>query len=244
MEHRGRFLLNRHALRLHRLRQRGERAGDPVLHQHLREVDVHADLERHGQRVAAVGRAERLHVDHAVDAVDLLLDRQRHGIDHVARAGAGIAGRHRDRRRHHIGILRHRQREQRHAADHDHEDGEHIRQNRTLDEEFRDHGARYFEPDWPAAAGSIARIGAAAADRPSDPGWHLDAGHHDAFVRLQAALDRTHLAEGLAELHPALLDDIVGIEREHVAAALVAAHRHFRNQQRRLPRMGTRTRTK
>jgi hypothetical protein len=32
--------------------------------------------------------------------------------------------------------LRDRQPQQRHAADHDHEDGEHVRQNGPLDEEF------------------------------------------------------------------------------------------------------------
>ena len=63
------------------LRQLGQRARHPVLHQHLREVEVRADLERHGQRVAAVGRAVGLHVEHALDAVDLLLDRQRDGLD-------------------------------------------------------------------------------------------------------------------------------------------------------------------
>ena len=38
LQDRGRLLLHGHALRLHRLRQRGQRRGDAVLHQHLREV--------------------------------------------------------------------------------------------------------------------------------------------------------------------------------------------------------------
>ncbi len=88
------FLLNRHALGLHRLRQLRERAGDPVLHQHLREVDVHPDLESDDERIAAVGGAVGLHIDHAVDAVDLLLDRQSDGVDHSASARPGVAGRH------------------------------------------------------------------------------------------------------------------------------------------------------
>ena len=109
---RGRLLLHGDALVLHRLRQLRQRARHPVLHQHLREVEVGADLERDGQRIGAVGGAVGLHVEHVLDAVDLLLDRQRHGIDHGLGAGAGIARRDLHRRRHHVGILRDRQAEQ------------------------------------------------------------------------------------------------------------------------------------
>ena len=106
LQNRGRFLLHRHALGLHRLRQLRERAGDPVLHQHLREVDVHSDLEGDDESISTVGGAPGLHVDHAVDTVDLLLDRQRDRVDDRARPRARIARGHRDRRRHHVGILR------------------------------------------------------------------------------------------------------------------------------------------
>src|SRR5262249_22931346 len=71
---RRRILLHDDALRLHRLRQRGQRGRYPVLHQYLRDVEVGADLERHRQRIAAIGTAKGLHVDHALDAVHLLLD--------------------------------------------------------------------------------------------------------------------------------------------------------------------------
>src|SRR3546814_2600040 len=39
------------------------------------------------------------HVEHVVDAVDLLLDRRRHRLGDGLRGGAGIARRHRHRRR-------------------------------------------------------------------------------------------------------------------------------------------------
>ena len=133
---RRRLLLHRHALVLHRLRQLRQRARNPVLHQHLREVEIGADLERHRQRVGAVGAAVGLHVEHVLDAVDLLLDRQRHGIDHGLGGGAGIARRHLHRRRHHVGILRDRKAEQRHAADQDHQDRDDVGEDRPLDEEF------------------------------------------------------------------------------------------------------------
>ena len=143
---RRRALLHRDALRLHRLRQGRQRARDTVLHQDLRGIEIGADLEGHGERVGAVAGAGRLHVDHVLDAVDLLLDRQRHRIHHRARAGAGIARRHLHGRRHDVGILRDRQPVERDRADQNHQDGENVRQNRTLDEEFRDHrrSSRYL----------------------------------------------------------------------------------------------------
>ena len=53
----GRTLLNGDALILDSLWQLRQRAGHAVLHQNLREVEVDADPERHGQGVAAVGAA-------------------------------------------------------------------------------------------------------------------------------------------------------------------------------------------
>ncbi|MGY3075516.1 hypothetical protein ACVWZZ_001887 [Bradyrhizobium sp. LM6.10] len=66
----------------------------------------------------------------------LLLDRQRHGVDHGLGAGAWIAGGDLHRRRHHIGILRDREIEQRDAADQDHQQRDDVREDRPLDEEF------------------------------------------------------------------------------------------------------------
>ncbi len=142
-----------------------QRAGDAVLHQHLREVEVGADLEGHGQRIGAVGAAVGLHVEHVLDAVDLLLDRQRDGVDHGLGAGAGIARGDLHRRRHHVGILRDREVEQRDAADQDHQKRDDVREDRPLDEEFRDHGWRPLTWQTPAAARS-----SSVADRSSGPG--------------------------------------------------------------------------
>ena len=135
------MLLDGDALLLHRIRQGRERSRHAVLHQHLREIEIRADLEGHDERVGPVRRADRLHVDHVLDAVDLLLDRQRNGVDHCARACARIAGRHLDGRRCHVRILRDRQREQRHAANNDHQDRQNVREDRPLDEVFGDHFA-------------------------------------------------------------------------------------------------------
>src|SRR6516162_10231301 len=61
-----------------------------------------------------------------------------------------------------------------------------------------------------------------------------DAGHDHPLVRLEPAVDHAHLARRLAELHPALLDDAVGVDNEHVAARLIGADRDFRHEQRLL----------
>ncbi len=68
-----------------------------------------AQLEGHVQEHLAVVRAARRHVQHPLDAVDLLLDGRGHGGGHRLRIGAGIDGRDLDRRRGHLGILGDRQ---------------------------------------------------------------------------------------------------------------------------------------
>jgi hypothetical protein len=146
LQDRRRILLHDDALRLHRLRQRGQCARYPVLHQDLCDIEIGADLERHRQRIAAVGAAIGLHVDHALDAIHLLLDGQRDGVDNGAGACAGIARGDLHRRRDDIGILGDRQHKHGDGADHDHQDGEHVRQNGPVDEKIGDHGRCYLPP--------------------------------------------------------------------------------------------------
>ena len=133
---RRRALLHRDALNLHRLGQRRQSARHAVLHQDLRGIEIGADRKGYGEAVAAVARIRRLHVDHILDAVDLLLDRQRHGVHERAGAGSGIAGRHLNGRRDDVGILGDRQAVERDSADQNHQDRDDVREDRTLDEEF------------------------------------------------------------------------------------------------------------
>ena len=161
---RGGLFLHRDALRLHRGRQLRERARHAILHQHLREIEIGADLERHDERVGAVSRARGLHIEHVLDAVDLLLDRQRHGVDHDAGAGTRIARRHLHGRRGDVRILRNRQIDERDQADHDHQDREHIGENRTIDEKSGNHSGALRIRTTSAARWTV------AWDRPSGPG--------------------------------------------------------------------------
>ena len=76
-----------------------------VLHHDQRRVQIGAHVEGDRQRVGAVVAHLRRHVEHALDAVDLLLDRRGHRVGHDLGAGAGIGDRHLDRRRRDLGIL-------------------------------------------------------------------------------------------------------------------------------------------
>ena len=59
----------------------------------------------------------------------------------VCGAGSRIEGRHLHRRRRHLGILRHRQREHGHASRQDEDHGDDGGEDRTIDEEARNHEA-------------------------------------------------------------------------------------------------------
>ena len=87
-----RRLLHHDALALHVQRQQRLRDRHPVLHLHLSDIQIRAELERHGQHHGAVVRALARHVDHAFDAVDLLLDRRGHRLGDRLGVGAGIVG--------------------------------------------------------------------------------------------------------------------------------------------------------
>ena len=89
--------------------QARQRLVDPVLHQLLRQIGIGAELEGDGERQRAVGRGLREHVEHVLGAVDLLLQRRRHGLGDHLRIGAGKLRRDHDGRRHDFGIFRDRQ---------------------------------------------------------------------------------------------------------------------------------------
>jgi hypothetical protein len=127
-----------HALLPHLVGQARQRLADAVLHLHLRQVHVGTHPEGDGQREDAVRRGLRRHVQHVLDAVDLLLQRRGHGLGQDARVGAGIRGPHDHRRRHHLRVLADGEGEHRDAARHHDDDGEHRREGGPVDEEARE----------------------------------------------------------------------------------------------------------
>jgi hypothetical protein len=86
----GRALAHRDADVAHVGGQARRRGGDAVLHLHLRDIEIGAEVEGDGNAEASVSGRVRRHVEHVLDAVDLLLDRSDHGRGDHLRAGAGI----------------------------------------------------------------------------------------------------------------------------------------------------------
>ena len=105
----GRLLFRCDADALHFGRQDGNGDGDAVLHQHLRGIEIGAELEGDGERHVAVARALRRHVEHVLHAIDLLLDRRGHRFRHDLRVRARIIRRDLNGRRRDLRILRDRQ---------------------------------------------------------------------------------------------------------------------------------------
>src|SRR5208337_1064532 len=77
---------------------------------------------------------------HVLDAVDLLLDGRGHGIGHHLRVGARIERRDLDGRRRDLGVLCHRQREERDAPRQRDDDRQDRGEDRAVDKEAREHG--------------------------------------------------------------------------------------------------------
>ena len=134
----GRLFFRRDADALHFRREDRNRDGDAILHEHLRRIEIGAELEGDAQRHVAVARALRRHVEHVLDAVDLLLDRRRHRFRDDLRVRARIIGRDLDRGRRDLGILRDRQRRKRDRADERDDDADHAGEDRPVDEEVRE----------------------------------------------------------------------------------------------------------
>ncbi|MGY4506005.1 hypothetical protein ACVWYH_009962 [Bradyrhizobium sp. GM24.11] len=132
----GRRLLGDDAELAHHSRQARLGLLHAVLHQLCRLVRIGAEAECHRQRHRAVGGRLARHVQHAFDAVDLLLDRRRHRFRNHFGIGAGIGRAHQHRGRHDIGIFRDRHREQRDQAGEKDQDRKDACKNRTIDEEF------------------------------------------------------------------------------------------------------------
>ncbi len=76
------------------------------------------------------------HIEHILDAVDLLLERCRDRTRDCFRRGAGIGRRDLHRRRDHLRILRDRQNGERTESQQRHERAEHGREAGTVDKEM------------------------------------------------------------------------------------------------------------
>jgi hypothetical protein len=130
----GRRFPHLHAEALDVVGQPRQRVLDPVLREHLRDVQVGADPECHRHREFAVARGLAVHVQHVLDAVDLLFERRRHRARDGLRGRPWIGGRYLDRGRNDFRILRHRKDRERAQARQGDEHAQHRCENGTVDE--------------------------------------------------------------------------------------------------------------
>ncbi len=130
----GRRLPHLHAEALHILGQSGQGVLHAVLRQHLRDIEVGPNSERHGYRELAIPRRLAAHVQHAFNAVDLLLERRCNGPRNGLRGRARVGRCDLDRGRHDLRILRNRQDDERTKSDQRHEDAQDGGEDRPVDE--------------------------------------------------------------------------------------------------------------
>ena len=79
---------------------------------------------------------ERIHVVHVVDAAHLLLDRRGYGLFHGLSVGSRVYGRYLNFGRRDLRKQRYRQSEDTDCPHDHHQNGDHHRHDRTVDEEF------------------------------------------------------------------------------------------------------------
>ena len=139
--HARRLLGDGHAELLHFLRKLRKRLLRAVLHIHGGDVEVVADLEGHRDDALARARGVRAHVQHALHAVDLLLERRGHRVGNGLRVGAVVERRHLHGGRNNRGELRDRKREHRRDARKEHHERDHRREDRPADEESAHRGS-------------------------------------------------------------------------------------------------------
>src|SRR6516225_394435 len=129
-------LADLHSQVLDVLRQARQCILHAVLGQHLRDVEVSADLERDGNREVAVPGRLTAHVEHVFDAVDLLFERRRDGAGDGLGRCTGIERRHLHGRRDDFRILCDREDRERTEPKQGHEDAEHSREAGVVNEEM------------------------------------------------------------------------------------------------------------
>ncbi len=133
-----RRLFGGHADALHVLREPRQRLRHAVLDLDLRVVEIGAEREGDRQRQGAVGGGLREHVEHALDAVHLLLERRRHGFGDHLRVRARKRRADDDRGRHDARVLADRQPEQRQQPGDDDEHRQDDGEDGPRDEEGRE----------------------------------------------------------------------------------------------------------
>lgn len=135
-----------HAGVLDFLGQPSLRGRDPILHVHRRDVQIIAGAEGYVDAAGAVVRTGRGNVMHALDSVDLLLQRNRNCRLHHLRIRAYIVAADRDLRRSQVGVEGNRQCGNADRARQNDQQGANGRKNRPLNEKINQCNSRFSPP--------------------------------------------------------------------------------------------------
>src|SRR5437667_8355803 len=133
----GRLFFRRHTDALTFGREDGDRNSDTILHQHLRRIEIGAELKRDAQRHIAVARTLRRHVEHVLNAIDLLLDRRSDRFRYHLRICTGIVGRDLNGRWRDLGILGNWKRRKRDHPDERDDNTDHAGKDWPIDKKVR-----------------------------------------------------------------------------------------------------------
>ncbi len=117
-----------------------------VLHHHRRNVQIGAHLEGDGQIVRTIAGAGGLHVEHALDAVDFLLNWRANRFGNHLGIRTGIRRGYLDGGRRNLRVAGDRQHPHHHAPHQHGENSQHRGEDRPVDKESRKH-------DYPSLAG-------------------------------------------------------------------------------------------
>src|SRR5262249_2369670 len=132
-----RALAHRYADALHLFRQPWQCDRDSVLDQHLSLIDVGARLEHDADGEDAVAGRLRHHVDHVIDAINLLLDWRRDSLRDDLRRRTSETGVHRYGGRSNLGKFRDRQGAKGDIANERQDDRDDAGEDRPVNEEVR-----------------------------------------------------------------------------------------------------------
>ena len=135
--------LDRNAVLLHGSGELRNSLLHPVLGEDVRHIEVCPHLEGHLEQHGPVVGVGGLHVDHVLDAVNFLLEWSGDRGFHVGGTGAHEGRGNLDHGRHNLGVLGNRKAGHGHKSNDHHDDGDHHRHDRAVDEE-PGHGSTFL----------------------------------------------------------------------------------------------------
>src|SRR6266849_9179331 len=196
------------------------------------EVRVRLQVEVHHHGGLRVTRGvQRVHVVHVVHAVDLLFDGRGDGLLQGLRVRADIGGLQLNFRWNDVRKLRHGQACDGDRAHNHHKDGDHHRDDRTVDEELR-----HSSVSFPGKMYGLGSNDSSFLDL-------LQSFDYNLLTRLEAIINNPHRPDRLAGLHGAHTNSVIVADNRHLIGSLRLRNGALRKQQSALFHVGFDTRS-